>query len=84
MEIKEIVASFLLVIIVGFTTLQFVNFKDWLLWAVIKAEEKFGGTTGQLKLQYAYELATNKYKWLIKIIPYSLFVKMVDSALKKM
>lgn len=71
-------------VIVGVITLQFVNFKDWLLWCVTKAEEKYGSNTGQLKLQYAYDLATTKFKWLTKVIPYSLFKKWVDNALEKM
>lgn len=71
-------------IIVGVITLQFVNFKDWLLWCVTKAEEKYGSNTGQLKLQYAYELATTKFKWLTKVIPYPLFKKWIDDALVKM
>lgn len=68
-------------LVVGLVTLQFSNFRSWLTWAVTKAEEKYGSDTGQLKLQYAYELATTKFKWLTKLIPYSAFKKLVDKAL---
>ena len=71
-------------LVIGLVTLQFVNFKEWLVWAVTKAEEKYGSETGSLKLQYAYELATTKFKWLTKIIPYPVFKKLVDMALKKL
>lgn len=71
-------------LITGVITLQFVNFKDWLLWAVTEAETRYGSQTGQLKLQYAYELATNKFKWLTKLIPYSVFKKWIDEALAVM
>lgn len=80
----QIVLYIIAAFIIGVVTLQFINFKDWLVWACTKAEEKYGGQTGELKLQYAYELATSKFKWLTKFIPYSLFKKWIDTALVEM
>lgn len=63
----------------------YVNgFKNWLVWAVTEAEALFGGKTGQLKLRYAYELAIKRFPIVAKLIPFSLFGKMVDAALEIM
>ena len=63
----------------------YVNgFKNWLVWAVTEAEALFGSKTGQLKLRYAYELAIKRFPIVAKLIPYSLFGKMVDAALEIM
>ena len=60
----------------------YVNgFKNWLVWAVAEAESLFGGGTGKLKLRYAYELAISRFPIIAKLIPFSVFSAMVDSAL---
>lgn len=60
----------------------YVNgFKNWLVWAVTEAEATFGSGTGQLKLRFAYELAVKQFPIIAKIIPFSLFSKLVDDAL---
>lgn len=63
----------------------YVNgFKNWLVWAVSEAEAMFGSKTGQLKLRYAYELAIKRFPLIAKLIPFSVFGKMVDAALEIM
>lgn len=71
-------------LIVGFVTMRIVGLKQWLVWAVTVAESEFGGGTGRLKLRYAYDLAVERFGWIATFLPYSLFEKMVDSALVKM
>lgn len=60
------------------------GFKDWLVWAVSEAEATFGSNTGKLKLRYAYDLAIERFPIIAKLIPFSLFSKLVDSALDVM
>lgn len=63
----------------------YVNgFQNWLVWAVSEAEAAFGSNTGKLKLRYAYELAIERFPLLAKLMPFSLFGKLVDSALEVM
>ena len=60
----------------------YVNgFKNWLVWAVAESEKMFGSGTGQLKLRYAYELAIARFPIVAKLLPFSVFSAMVDSAL---
>lgn len=84
MEIQNIIVGVILAaIVVGFGI--YVNgFKNWLVWAVTEAERMFGSKTGKLKLRYAYELAVVRFPVLAKMIPFTLFSKLVDNALKVM
>lgn len=84
MEIQNIIMGVILAaIVVGFGI--YVNgFKNWLVWAVTEAESMFGSKTGKLKLRYAYELAVVRFPVLAKMIPFTLFSKLVDNALKVM
>ena len=56
--------------------------KEWLKWAVTKAEKEYGGKTGQLKLRYAWELALNQFPWLVRCIDFNTFSLYVDEALE--
>lgn len=60
------------------------GFRNWLVYAVTDAEMALGSKTGQLKLQWAYDLAVSKYPILAKIMPYTVFDWFVGSALKVM
>lgn len=63
----------------------YVNgFKNWLVWAVSEAEAIFGGKTGKLKLRYVYDLAIERFPVIAKIIPFTMFGRLVDSALEVM
>lgn len=70
--------------IVGFLALRFDAFRNWLVYAVSESESVFGGGTGKLKLRYAYDLAVKAFPVIAKLIPWSLFSKLVDEALEIM
>lgn len=83
-KIIYVIVCVLIVFVVGIVTLQFMSFKDWLVWAVTQAENKLGSGTGQLKLKYAYDLAIERFPIIAKVIPFALFSRWVDAALDKM
>lgn len=58
--------------------------QSWLLWAVTQAEGEFGGGTGKLKLAMVYDMFIAKFPKLQAVIPYNLFVQLVDKALDAM
>ena len=58
--------------------------KEWLLLAVVEAEKKLGGGTGQIKLRYVYDMFIEKFKFLALMITFEQFSIMVDMALDKM
>lgn len=60
------------------------SFKNWLVYAVSKAEKLFGSKTGKLKLRYVYYLAIEAYPLIVKLLPFSIFNILVDSSLKAM
>lgn len=62
---------------------QIKNIKQWLLYAVIEAEQELGEGTGQLKLRQVYDMAIQRFKWL-SVIPFSTFSGWVDEALAEM
>lgn len=74
--IAALVAVFLVVL-----TIYLMGFKNWLVWAVSEAEKMLGSGTGQLKLRYVYDAAVVRFPILAKIIPFTMFSKMVDAAL---
>lgn len=75
-------AAFIIVILF---IIHFMSFKQWLLYAVSEAEQYFGSGTGQLKLQYVYNLAVEgKFSFIAKIITFNMFSNFVDIALEKM
>ena len=60
------------------------SFKNWLVYAVSKAEKLFGSKTGKLKLRDVYYLAIEAYPLIVKLLPFSIFSILVDSSLKAM
>ena len=79
--------------VIGFGIYQFIKLekdkqleivKEWLLLAVVEAEKKLGGGTGQIKLRYVYEMFIEKFKFLALMITFEQFSVMVDMALDKM
>lgn len=81
MEPKTIVLAVIVTIVMIGGGIYVNGFKNWLVWAVSEAEAVFGSNTGKLKLRYAYDLAVKQFPTIAKLIPFSLFSKMVDSAL---
>lgn len=60
------------------------HIKQWLLWAVSLAEQKFGGGTGQLKLREVYDKFITKFPFISKIISFQTFSNLVDEVLVDM
>ena len=57
---------------------------NWLIWAVSAAEMELGSKTGELKLHRVYDWYIKQFPFLAKIIPFCLFARWVDIALKTM
>lgn len=66
------------------TSEQLAAVKEWLLYAVIEAEKKLGGGTGQVKLRYVYDMFVGKFVFLAGVIGFETFSALVDEALEKM
>lgn len=77
--IAAVVAVFLVVL-----TIWLMGFKNWLVWAVAEAEKQLGSGTGQLKLRMVYDIAVARFPIVAKLLPFNLFGKLVDAALKVM
>ena len=58
--------------------------REWLLYAVTKAEKELGGGTGQIKLRYVYDMFVARFTWLARVISFEAFSMMVDEALERM
>ena len=63
---------------------QLNKVREWMLYAVTKAEKELGGGTGQIKLRYVYDMFVARFTWLAKVISFEMFSMMVDEALEKM
>lgn len=55
--------------------------REWLKWAVTKAEKELGSGTGQIKLREVYNMALQQFPWLTKVVPFDIFCLYVDEAL---
>lgn len=60
------------------------NLKEWLRYAVFKAEKKLGSGTGQLKLRMVYDMAIQKFPWVAQVVSFDNFSDWVDDALNWM
>lgn len=58
--------------------------KEWLKYAVIEAEKYLGTGTGQLKLRAVYDMFVETFPIFSKILPFSIFSRLVDDALEWM
>ena len=58
--------------------------KEWLKYAVIEAEEALGSGTGQVKLRMVYDMFIDKFPAIASVLPFVIFSKWVDLALKWM
>lgn len=63
---------------------QLDKVKQWLLLAVLQAEQLLGSKTGEIKLGLVYNRFTEKFKIMSHIITYEQFKALVDDALKEM
>lgn len=66
------------------TSAQIGKVKEWLLWAVTRAEKELGGGTGQLKLRQVYDLFVQRFPAVAKMISFDTFSLWVDEALDDM
>lgn len=74
---------FLYVFIKMPTSSQLAKMKEWLLYAVTKAEKELGSGTGQIKLRYVYDMFIAKFPYLSKQISFDTFSLLVDEVLDK-
>ena len=63
---------------------QLEQVKQWLIYAVAKAEAELGSGTGQLKLRYVYDQFIKKFPAIAIFISFEEFSKMVDAALEEL
>lgn len=55
--------------------------KEWLRYAVTRAEQELGGGTGQIKLRQVYDMFIERFPIFSKFISFNLFSSWVDVAL---
>lgn len=60
---------------------QLNKVREWLIYACILAEKEIGSGTGQLKLRFVYDMFTQRFKWISRIITFAMFSSLVDEAL---
>lgn len=75
-----IVAAIVLVLILVYGIMT-GKVKRWLEYAVSEAESQLGSGTGQLKLRKVYDWFITQFPFFSKILPFSVFSKLVDAAL---
>lgn len=63
---------------------QIEQVRQWLLYAVAKAEKELGSGTGQLKLRYVYNMFIAKFPVVAMFIKFEDFSNMVDKALEEL
>lgn len=61
---------------------QIKSLKEWLKYAITVSEKELGAKTGQLKLRMVFDMAIQKFPWLLKFISFDTFSDWVDEALK--
>lgn len=62
---------------------QLKKLKEWLLYAVAKAEKELGGGTGKLKLRYVYDMFILRFDLLADVISFEAFSLLVDEVLEE-
>lgn len=58
--------------------------RQWLLQAVVLAEQELGSKTGVLKLSKVYDMFITKFPLLSKIITFKKFESLVEDAVKEL
>lgn len=61
---------------------QIADVKEWLLWAVNRAEEELGSGTGPMKLRMCYDMFVSKFPWVAKVVSFDTFAGWVDESLE--
>ena len=60
---------------------QIIKVKEWLLYAVVQAEQALGNGTGKVKLRFVYDMFVSKFKVISLLVSFDEFSDMVDEAL---
>ena len=63
---------------------QIEQVKQWLLYAVAKAEKELGSGTGQIKLRYVYNMFITKFPAIALFLTFEEFSNLVDEALQEL
>lgn len=63
---------------------QIEQLREWLLYGCTLAEQRFGSSTGKLKLHYVYDLFVQRFPALVHLISFDRFCELVDDALDQM
>lgn len=66
------------------TKTQLQNIKEWLLWAMIQAEQDLGDKTGEIKLRQTYDRFVMRFPFLSETISFTCFRHLVDEELDEM
>lgn len=78
-----IMASVIFILLIVYAVMT-NKVKEWLKYAVTMAEKELGSGTGQIKLREVYDWFLEMFPVFSKILPFSIFSKMVDNALEWM
>jgi hypothetical protein len=82
--IKILISILFLLGAIFFVINQKKNIKEWLLYAVIKAEKELGSNTGKIKLRQVYDEFIKTFPLLSKFIKFNYFSNLVDLSLIEM
>lgn len=63
---------------------QIEQVKQWLLYAVAKAEKELGSGTGQIKLRYVYNMFIAKFPAIALFLTFEEFSNLVEEALQEL
>lgn len=63
---------------------QLEQVRQWLIFAVAKAEKELGSGTGELKLRYVYNMFIAKFPAIALFISFEDFSEMVSKALEEL
>lgn len=75
------IAAVLLIVLLLIYGIMTNKVKEWLKYAVTMAEKELGSGTGQLKLRMVYNWFVDVFPVFSKLVPFSIFSRMVDDAL---
>lgn len=78
-----IMASVIFILLIVYVVMT-NKVNEWLKYAVTMAEKELGSGTGQLKLREVYNWFIDQFPVFSKLLPFSIFSKMVDNALEWM
>lgn len=63
---------------------QMHDVREWLIWAVDRAEEELGTGTGPMKLRMVYDMFVTRFPAAARFVGFETFKGMVDEALENL